>query len=206
MTNRMTDEEFLEYTSNMNKYRHVVNFPNGYGASIICKVQYFVGRHSEEWVEDVNGGASDGLFEVAILHEGEICWGHPLVASADDSQQMRNETAFFYSLDFEDVAGVLEEIEKLPVITKDNPMITGDDGNIVHWTIQCETVHDYALTDGEDYARENTKPLTNKELCTMAVRMYRERLDEDAFRKPVVYGKQYYIDGFIDGFRSKVKD
>lgn len=41
-----------------------VFFPNGYGASIVCHVGSY--------------GGSEGLFEIAVLHAGEICYDTPV--------------------------------------------------------------------------------------------------------------------------------
>lgn len=79
-------------------YKRAINFPNGYGASIICKT-----RDCGNWELEVNSGAKQGFFEVALLYNGEIHYGHPM-----------NEHAIFSHLDFGDVADLLLKIENLP--------------------------------------------------------------------------------------------
>lgn len=88
---------------NSQNYHRVENFPNGYGASIICRVQSY-----EHWDYEVNSGAKQGFFEVALLYEGEICYGHPM-----------NEHAIFSHLNFGEVAKLLIQIEELPTKNQD---------------------------------------------------------------------------------------
>ena len=71
-----------------NKYIRVIEFENGYSASIVS--------------HDLSYGGKQGLFEIAVLHDGEIVYDTPLT----------QDTVGW--LDFADVAAILVEIEKLP--------------------------------------------------------------------------------------------
>ena len=53
-----------------NEYSRVVEFENGYAASIISHDYSYGGRH--------------GLFEVAVLHDGEIVYDTPITNDAID--------------------------------------------------------------------------------------------------------------------------
>jgi len=67
--------------------RAVFNFANGYGASIIC------GQYSY--------GGSEGLYEVAVMHNEEICYDSGLTEDV------------IGHLDKEDVVSLLNKISKL---------------------------------------------------------------------------------------------
>jgi len=71
-----------------NKYLRVIEFDNGYSASIIS--------------HDLSYGGKFGLFEVAVLHDGEIVLDTPVTNDA------------IGWLDFAGVAGILKDIEELP--------------------------------------------------------------------------------------------
>jgi hypothetical protein len=71
-----------------NKYLRVIEFENGYSASIVSHALSYGGRH--------------GLFEVAVLHDGEIVYDTPITNDA------------IGWLDFAGVAGILKDIEELP--------------------------------------------------------------------------------------------
>ena len=71
-----------------NKYIRVIEFENGYSASIVS--------------HDLSYGGQEGLFEIAILHDGEMVydtWITPDVIGY---------------LDFAGVAAILKDIEELP--------------------------------------------------------------------------------------------
>ena len=71
-----------------NKYIRVIEFENGYSASIVS--------------HDLSYGGQEGLFEIAILHDGEMVydtWITPDVIG---------------HLDFAGVAATLKDIEELP--------------------------------------------------------------------------------------------
>jgi hypothetical protein len=69
-------------------YRKVVEFDNGYAASVICN-EHSYGGHS-------------GLFEVAILRDDQLCYDTPITSDV------------LGHLDFSQVADVLEQIKALP--------------------------------------------------------------------------------------------
>ena len=71
-----------------NQYSRVVEFENGYGASIIS--------------HDGSYGGDHGLFEVAVLHDDIIVYDTPVT----------KDTVGW--LDFAGVAGILKDIEELP--------------------------------------------------------------------------------------------
>jgi hypothetical protein len=74
--------------SQKNQYIRVIEFENGYSASIVS--------------HDLSYGGQEGLFEIAILHDGEMVydtWITPDVIGY---------------LDFAGVAGILKDIEELP--------------------------------------------------------------------------------------------
>lgn len=70
------------------EYYRTVTFPNGYGASIV----------SHEW----SYGGKDGLFEVAVLRDGDIVYDTPIT---DDTVGW---------CDFDRVAELLQQIKALP--------------------------------------------------------------------------------------------
>lgn len=65
-----------------------IEYGNGYGASVIC--------------HDGSYGGKKGLFEVAVLHHGALCYDTPIT---DD---------VIGHLDFKDVAKILKQISMLP--------------------------------------------------------------------------------------------
>lgn len=69
-------------------YLRVVNFNNGYSASIVST--------------DFSYGGKDKLFEIAVLHDGEIVY----------DTSVTNDVIGF--LDFQEVADTLKKIEQLP--------------------------------------------------------------------------------------------
>ena len=71
-----------------NEYSRVVEFENGYGASIIS--------------HDGSYGGDHGLFEVAVLHDEIIVYDTPVT----------HDTIGW--LDFAGVAAILKDIEELP--------------------------------------------------------------------------------------------
>jgi len=74
--------------SKKNHYSRVVEFENGYGASIIS--------------HDGSYGSDQGLFEVAVLHDGLIVY---------DTIITKDTVGW---LDFANVAIILKDIEDLP--------------------------------------------------------------------------------------------
>jgi hypothetical protein len=71
-----------------NQYVKVVKFDNGYQASIVSH-QY-------------SYGGENGLFEIAVLHDGEIVYDTPVTNDV------------IGHLDFAGVAATLKDIEELP--------------------------------------------------------------------------------------------
>jgi len=71
-----------------NKYHRIIDYPNGYGASII----------SNDMILDASGG----LFEVAVLVDGRISYDTPITSDV------------IGGLDFNGVAKVLSQIRALP--------------------------------------------------------------------------------------------
>jgi hypothetical protein len=71
-----------------NEYSRVVEFENGYGASIIS--------------HDGSYGGDHGLFEVGVLHDGILVYDTPVT----------HDTIGW--LDFAGVAAILKDIEELP--------------------------------------------------------------------------------------------
>lgn len=69
-------------------YRRVVEFDNGYAASVICN-EHSYGGHS-------------GRFEVAVLRDGDICYDTPITSCV------------IGHLDFQEVADLLVRIAALP--------------------------------------------------------------------------------------------
>src|SRR6056300_2055672 len=74
--------------SQKNHYSRIVEFENGYGASIIS--------------HDSSYGGDHGLFEVAVLHDDIIVYDTPVT----------HDTIGW--LDFAGVAAILKDIEQLP--------------------------------------------------------------------------------------------
>ena len=74
--------------NNKNEYSRVVEFENGYAASIIS--------------HDGSYGGSSGLFEVGVLYDGILVYDTPVT----------QDTVGW--LDFAGVAGILKDIEELP--------------------------------------------------------------------------------------------
>ena len=74
----------------MNKYRHTINFDNGYSASIISN--------------EFSYGGMMGLFEIAVMRGGMIVYDTPVT----------NDVLGYLS--FSEVAKALEEIENLPPV------------------------------------------------------------------------------------------
>ena len=72
-----------------NEYSRVIEFENGYGASIIS--------------HDYSYGGCQGLFEVGVLHDGILVYDTPVT----------KDTIGW--LDFAGVAAILKDIEELPV-------------------------------------------------------------------------------------------
>jgi len=70
------------------EYYKIVHFDNGYSASIICN--------------PVSYGGKQGLFEIAIIKNGEIVYDTPLTHDV------------IGNLDFDEVANTLKKIEQLP--------------------------------------------------------------------------------------------
>jgi len=74
--------------SEVNNYRKVYQFPNGYGASIVC--------------HEFSYGHQNGLFEVAVLDkDGGLCYDTPITNDV------------LGHLDFWQVAMTLKQIESL---------------------------------------------------------------------------------------------
>ena len=71
-----------------NEYVREIEFENGYAASIISRPGSY--------------GGSNGLFEVAVLHDGEIVYDTPVTNDV------------IGHLDFAGVAATLKDIEELP--------------------------------------------------------------------------------------------
>jgi hypothetical protein len=71
-----------------NKYVREFTFPNGYGASVVS--------HENSY------GGNEGLFEVAVLKGGDLCYNTPVTD---------NVVGW---CDFDRVAGLLAEIAALP--------------------------------------------------------------------------------------------
>lgn len=72
-------------------YNKIFEFDNGYGASVICN--------------DMSYGGSSGLFEVAVMKDGYLCYDTPIT---------RDVEGF---LDFAAVADILARIQKLPKVS-----------------------------------------------------------------------------------------
>ncbi len=68
-------------------YHKIYKFDNGYGASVVCNFGTY--------------GAKDGLFEVAVLKNGEICYDTPITSDVVGW------------LDFGGVADILNKIKAL---------------------------------------------------------------------------------------------
>jgi len=71
-----------------NKYSRVIEFHNGYSASIVSHEMSYGGKY--------------GLFEIAVIYDGEIVYDTPVT----------NDTIGW--LDFAGVAAILKEIQELP--------------------------------------------------------------------------------------------
>ena len=71
-----------------NEYIRVIEFENGYSASIVSH-QY-------------SYGGENGLFEIAVIHDGEIVYDTPVTKDV------------IGHLDFAGVAAILKDIEELP--------------------------------------------------------------------------------------------
>jgi hypothetical protein len=71
-----------------NEYHRVIEFENGYSASIVS--------------HDRSYGGKEGLFEIAVLHDGEIVYDTPVTPDV------------IGWLDFAGVATILKDIEELP--------------------------------------------------------------------------------------------
>lgn len=52
------------YCDYLDGYHWVFEFPNGYGASVVCN--------------EVSYGHNDGLFELAVIKGGDICYDTPV--------------------------------------------------------------------------------------------------------------------------------
>jgi len=72
----------------MNKYQKIVDFSNGYAASIVNSPFSY--------------GGNKGLFEVAVMYDGKIVYDTPVTD---------NVIGF---LDFQGVVDTLKQIENLP--------------------------------------------------------------------------------------------
>jgi hypothetical protein len=68
-------------------YQKIYKFDNGYGASVVCNFGTY--------------GAKDGLFEVAVLKNDEICYDTPITSDVVGW------------LDFGGVADILNKIKAL---------------------------------------------------------------------------------------------
>jgi hypothetical protein len=68
-------------------YQKIYSFDNGYGASVVCNFGTY--------------GAKDGLFEVAVLKNGEMCYDTPITSDVVGW------------LDFAGVADILNKIKAL---------------------------------------------------------------------------------------------
>ncbi len=68
-------------------YQKIYSFDNGYGASVVCNLGSY--------------GASDGLFELAVLKNGEICYDTPITSDV------------LGWLNFDEVATLLKKIKAL---------------------------------------------------------------------------------------------
>ena len=71
----------------MNNYHKEYKFDNGYGASVVCNSGSY--------------GVQDGLFEVAILKDGHICY----------DTNITNDVVGW--CDFDKVAEILERVKNL---------------------------------------------------------------------------------------------
>ena len=71
----------------MNNYLKTYSFDNGYGASVVCNFGTY--------------GAKHGLFEVAVLKDGEICY----------DTNITNDVIGW--CDFDKVAEILERVKNL---------------------------------------------------------------------------------------------
>lgn len=72
----------------LNGYHKVIDFPNGYSASVVSN--------------DMSYGGNAGLFEVAVLYGEEIVYDTPITSDVVGY------------LDFKGVADTLQKIESLP--------------------------------------------------------------------------------------------
>jgi hypothetical protein len=86
--NTFTGWDGVMWGQQMNKYIRVIEFENGYSASIVS--------------HDGSYGGKEGLFEIAVLHDGEIVYDTPVTNDA------------IGWLDFAGVATILKDIEELP--------------------------------------------------------------------------------------------
>ena len=86
--NTFTGWDGVLWGQQMNKYIRVIEFENGYSASIVS--------------HDMSYGGKEGLFEIALLHDGEMVYDTPVT----------HDTIGW--LDFAGVAGILKDIEELP--------------------------------------------------------------------------------------------
>lgn len=86
----------MTWGNRMNNYRRRIQFDNGYAANIIC-------------TEHSYGGGEQGLFEIAIMVDGKICYENPL-----------GEGVIGF-LDFQQVNETLEKIRLLPKCSKFDP-------------------------------------------------------------------------------------
>jgi hypothetical protein len=71
----------------MNEYQKIYKFDNGYGASVVSHLASY--------------GGKDGLFEVAVLKNGEICY----------TTNITNDVIGW--CDFDKVAEILERVKNL---------------------------------------------------------------------------------------------
>jgi hypothetical protein len=77
--------------SKENNYRHKYQFDNGYGASVVCNSMTY--------------GNETGLFEVAVLKDGRICY----------DTEIANDVIGW--CDFAEVARLIERIKNLPKVS-----------------------------------------------------------------------------------------
>lgn len=84
----MTKFENLEFTPYRDGNKACVQFANGYGASVIC--------------HDMSYGGREGLYELAVMKDDEICYSTPVT---DDV------LGWLYP---SDVTAILGKIEQLP--------------------------------------------------------------------------------------------
>jgi hypothetical protein len=96
----------------LNHYVKVYTYPNGYGASVVSK---YYGHGMGTY------GADMGLFEVAVLRHGKLCFDTPVSPDVEGF------------LDFQGVADILKKIEALPEANHSDSEVKGvidNEGNV----------------------------------------------------------------------------